>query len=135
MSHYRPIRRQLVKVSLPALLVFAPVAWSCASPGDADRGTAVGPITARIINHGRSDVRVYASRDGMRSLLGVVVAGRTEDFTLPSDLLGGAGGVRLVTDPIGGGPSLATDPLLVGPGQVVEWTLRTAPSQSGVTIR
>lgn len=135
MTHYTGNRRRFVKYALPAFVVLAAAASSCASGRDADRGTAVGPVTAQIVNHNRSDVRVYAARNGLRSLLGMVVAGRTETFPIPSDLLGGAGGVTLVADPIGGGPSLTTDPLVVAPGQLVEWTIRAAPNQSGVTIR
>lgn len=134
MSHYRGNRWRFVKYALPAFIVLAAAASSCAS-GDVDRGTAVGPVTAQIVNHSRSDVRVYAARNSLRSLLGMVVAGRTETFSVPSDLMGGAGGVTLVADPIGGGPSLSTDPLVVAPGQLVEWTIRAAANQSGVTIR
>ncbi|CAN5218908.1 hypothetical protein BH18GEM1_BH18GEM1_00010 [soil metagenome] len=111
----------------------------CAACGERTRSAGVRPgaprtATVRIVNWNWSDMRVYAARDGDRSLLGLVTTGATQTFPLPADLMGRTGELRLVADPVGSAILLSSEPFLIDHGQVVEWTIHDRPENSTIVV-
>lgn len=111
----------------------------CAACAERSRPAGVHPgaprtATVRIVNWNWSDMRVYAARDGVRSLLGLVITGTKQTFPLPADLVR-TGDLRLVADPVGSAILLSSEPFLIDHGQVVEWTIHDRPENSTIVVR
>jgi hypothetical protein len=121
-------------VILAGLLPVFEVLSACGVREAGQGGVSTAPVTIRIVNRNWADMRVYLQRNGARGLLGVVTSGATADFTAPPDLDTPGATLRLVADPIGSTVAFASEPFQVAPGQTVEWTIRTRPAQSGVTV-
>src|SRR5256885_6048303 len=57
------------------------------------------PVALRVTNSNWSDVRIYVVRGTMWMRLGTVTTNSTVDFTIPADVLSGAGAVTLGAGP------------------------------------
>ena len=88
----------------------------------------------RVVNQNRADMEVYLTRDGTRTLLGLVTAGSTDTFPVPPDMIGATGDLRLIADPVGSTLDIPSERFQVDPGRVVEWTIRVTPASSSLVI-
>lgn len=123
------------EVKLPT---WAALAWlallACATTEQASTQQAGQPVSsAVIVNHGRLDVRVYATGDGNRDLLGFVTAGSIQRFTIEPDIARAAW-ITLTADPVGSTEVIETDSFQLRPGDVVEWTIRPRSENSSFII-
>jgi FtsP/CotA-like multicopper oxidase with cupredoxin domain len=77
---------------------------------------------------------VYAVRGTSRIRLGMVTSMATQVFRLPEAVAGGAGGVRLLADPIGGSEQFLTPAMRVSPGDEVKLEIQNQLQISTVSI-
>lgn len=117
------------------LVVFLACVVGCGVRGETvDRPEASEPPVIRVVNHNLADMEVYLTRDGARGLLGLVTTGSTATFPVPSDMIGAAGDLRLIADPVGLRLDFRSEPFQVDLGQVVEWTIRARPASSSLVV-
>jgi hypothetical protein len=76
-----------------------------------------------VENQGFADMVVYAVNAGQRIRLGMATGHSTQRFTIPRHLVGGAGPIRFLADPIGGNRAPVSEELTVEPGDVVTLTI------------
>ncbi|MBI4540178.1 MAG: hypothetical protein HY704_11790 [Gemmatimonadetes bacterium] len=88
-----------------------------------------------VTNYNRQDIRVYVVRSGLRFRLGAVTSMNAAVFEIPGSVLGEAGEVQLLIDPIGGGWSHISDRILVQPGRTIEWIVNENPALSFPIVR
>lgn len=118
------------------LLVFLACIAGCGARGETlgrPEASEAAPVI-RVVNQNLIDMEVYLTRDGTRSLLGLVTAGSTSTFPVPSDMIGAAGDLRLIADPVGSALDFSSERFQVDPGQVVEWTIRARPTSSSLAV-
>lgn len=77
----------------------------------------------RVENQGFSDMVIYALSGAQRVRLGTVTGNSTRSFTIPRYLVGGAGSLRFLADPIGGTRTPVSEEMSVQPGEVVTLTI------------
>lgn len=88
----------------------------CASAGGAEPPYA----TVVVENDNTATVNIYAVRNGSRFRLGTVTGLATQEFQLRRHMLGSAGDLRLVIDPIGSQRNYPTQSIIVDEGDVIE---------------
>jgi hypothetical protein len=93
-----------------------------------------GEISIHVINRNRIDVEVYVAHDGIRNRLGLAVASRTTEFTVPLRLLGAGHEYRLLGDPMGLRIAITTEPLFGQAGDDVTWQLEDSFARSTVVV-
>jgi FtsP/CotA-like multicopper oxidase with cupredoxin domain len=99
-------------------------------PGESD-----APPRVRVTNHNWSNMTVYAVRGTSRIRLGMVTSMATQVFRLPDAVASGAGGVRLLADPIGGSEQFLTPAVQVGRGDEVKLEIHNQLQISSVSVR
>jgi hypothetical protein len=77
----------------------------------------------QVQNQGFSDMVVYAISGGQRIRPGLATGHSTNSFTIPRQLVRGAGPIRFLADPIGGNRSPVSEEMTVHPGDVVTLTI------------
>ncbi|HEU0079279.1 MAG TPA: hypothetical protein VFQ76_16610 [Longimicrobiaceae bacterium] len=103
-------------------------------PPELSRSGTGAPPTVRVTNNNWSNMTVYAVRGTTRFRLGMVTSMQTEVFRLPASLTGGAGGVRLLADPIGGSEQFLTPAVFVTRGEEVKLELENQLQVSSVSV-
>lgn len=89
----------------------------CASAGG---GPEPPYATVVVENDNIATVNIYAVRNGSRFRLGTVTGLATQEFELRRHMLGSAGDLRLVIDPIGSQRNYLTQSSIVNEGDVIE---------------
>ncbi|HEV2735691.1 MAG TPA: hypothetical protein VGV85_12675 [Longimicrobiaceae bacterium] len=112
----------------------APAARGGGSPAPEMYPEAEAPPTVRVTNHNWSNMTVYAVRGGTRIRLGMVTSMATQVFRLPGAILNGAGGVRLLADPIGGTEQFLTPAVQVSRGDEVKLEIHNQLQISSVSV-
>ncbi len=102
--------------------------------GPANAFAGATAATVVVSNDNWHDMRVYATRNGMRVRLGTVTSMSSQKFNLPGGLLGGAGELHLLADPIGSPNGYRSQPLLVRSGQMIEVNLRNNLALSTASV-
>lgn len=82
-----------------------------------------GPAMVQVENQGFSDMVIYAVSGGQRVRLGLANGHSTRTFTIPRYLVGGAGPLRFLADPIGGDRTPVSEEMVVQPGDLVTLTI------------
>jgi len=77
----------------------------------------------QVENQGFADMVIYAVRGSQRVRLGLATGHSTRSFTIPNYLFSGAGALRFLADPIGGGRTPMSEEMVVQPGEVVTLTI------------
>jgi len=88
-----------------------------------------------VLNNKRwLDVVVYVEHDGETSRIGQVTAASSRIFRVPAWILGSAGLVRLVADPVGEPGRELSDWVNVPGAVTLEWTLEHASGRSSLLL-
>jgi hypothetical protein len=98
-------------------------------PGESD-----APPRVRVTNNNWSNMTVYAVRGTSRIRLGMVTSMATQVFRLPDAVAAGAGGVRLLADPIGGTEQFLTPAVQVSRGDEVKLEIHNQLQISSVSV-
>jgi hypothetical protein len=77
----------------------------------------------QVDNQGFSDMVIYALNGAQRVRLGTATGHSTRTFTIPRYLVGGAGPLRFLADPIGGNRTPVSEEMTVQPGDLVTLTI------------
>jgi len=77
----------------------------------------------QVQNQGFSDMVVYAVSGGQRIRLGLATGNSTKTFTIPRNLVRGAGPIRFLADPVGSNRTPVSEEMTVQPGDVVTLTI------------
>jgi hypothetical protein len=88
--------------------------------------SAPSPESAAMLqveNRAFADMVIYAVRGAQRVRLGLATGNSTKSFTIPNYLIGGAGPLRFVADPIGGDRTPVSEEMAVQPGDIVTLTI------------
>jgi len=96
-------------------------------------GRPPAPPTVRVTNNNWSNMNVFAVRGTTRYRLGMVTSMATQVFRLPA-ALAGAGGVRLLADPIGGSEQFLTPAVYVRSGEEVKLELQNQLQISSISV-
>jgi hypothetical protein len=84
-------------------------------------GTASEPYATVVIeNDSAMNVNIHAVRHGSRIRIGMVPGVSSRDFPIRSDMLGPAGELRLLIDPIGSPRTYPAVPINVNRGDTIE---------------
>lgn len=116
---------------VPVLLVLLLAAGACVSGrgGQEERQSggssafADRPLRVRVENQNWNTIHVYILAGGQSRSLGQLSSQNTEEYEVPSQIMGSRREIRLVADPIGSREGFVTDRILVNPGDRVRWTL------------
>lgn len=79
--------------------------------------------TVEVENRGFADMVIYAVRGSQRIRLGLATGHSTKRFTIPAFLVGGAGPLRFLADPVGGNRMPVSEEMTVQPGDQVTLTI------------
>jgi hypothetical protein len=115
---------QIAKLAtLVAMIATVAACSNNAKPGRDDNGPQ--PTTRlRVENQAYLDMTVYVINDGgARQRLGTVTGNTTQEFVIPSYLIGPANSIRTVVEPIGSSRAGVSGSLSVQPGQSVSLTI------------
>jgi hypothetical protein len=82
-----------------------------------------GPAMVQVENQGFSDMVIYALNGAQRVRLGTATGHSTRRFTIPRYLIGGAGPLRFLADPVGGNRTPVSEEMTVQPGDLVTLTI------------
>jgi hypothetical protein len=82
-----------------------------------------GPAMLQVENQSFSDMVIYALNGAQRVRLGTATGNSTRTFTIPRYLVGGAGPLRFLADPIGGNRTPVSEEMTVQPGDLVTLTI------------
>ena len=93
------------------------------------------PVALRVTNSNWSDVRIYVVRGTMWTRLGTVTTNSTVDFTIPADLLSGAGTVSIVADPVAGRARWSTALPAISEGDEFEVVIENFLQYSHLVVR
>lgn len=89
----------------------------CASAG----GGPESPYAIVVVeNDNTATVNIYAIRNGSRFRLGTVAGLATQEFELRRHMMGSAGDLQLLIDPIGSPRNYPTQSIIVDEGDVIE---------------
>jgi hypothetical protein len=66
---------------------------------------------------------VYAVNGGQRIRLGLVTGNSTQTLSIPRQLIGRAGTIQFLADPVGGNRSPVSEEMTVNPGDIVTLTI------------
>src|SRR4028119_925965 len=98
-------------------------------------GESEAPPTVRVTNNNWANMTVTAVRGGTRIRLGMVTSMATQVFRLPGAVTTGAGGLRLLADPIGGSEEFLTPAVQVSRGDEVKLEIQNQLQISSVSVR
>ena len=101
-------------------------------PGDP--AVDIHGISVEVENNRPYAMQIWATRQGMRFMVGEVGPRTTSRFELPAILLRGAGELRLEADPFGSSLVEQSDPIVLAGGRQVQWRLR-AGGHSRIDVR
>jgi len=90
--------------------------------------------TLVVQNNNWTDMTLYVLRDGTRARIGAVNGLGQARFKLSSALVGGAGDIRILADPLGAGERFVSHPLNIMPGQEVRLRLENNIALSSYSI-
>jgi hypothetical protein len=112
------------------------LAAACGGGQGAGEGPTPGSAVQLVVrNNNFSDVTVYAvPQGGDPQRVGMVSGTQTATFTLRAGLLG-AGQLRLVADPLGGGGRGGSGPITVSPGQTITFTVEPLLGSSFAVVQ
>ena len=116
--------------SKPTVTMLVTVLVAAAAACGGERGPAPSALQTRdnavlvVQNDHWLDVTIYAVRAGTRQRLGTVAGLGTQTLPIHTTIVGGAGTVRFVIQPIGSSDAYATEHVLVGPSDSVELHIR-----------
>lgn len=121
--------------SLVAALVASASLAAC-TPAMSNSGEAMLPDHTTLIveNNNWTDMTVYVLRDGSRARIGSVTGLGKARFRLSDALIGGAGDVRILADPLGAGERFVSHPLTILPGQEVRLRLENNIALSSYSV-
>jgi hypothetical protein len=109
-----------LRAPVVALLVLTACGGRSASQSAAPEKAAV----LQVENQGFTDMVIYAyGTGGQRTRLGLATGNSTKSFNIPAYLLGGAGPLRFLADPIGASRGPVSDQMVVQAGDVVSLTI------------
>lgn len=125
--------RQYLAALATALLLTA-CAPGVAQTGSSGPSTMRDEATVKVANQNWSDMVIYVVRSGQRIRLGEVTSMTARTFRMPRTILGSAGSVSLVADPIGSMHEHVTDRIHVAPGQEIEFRIENHLSISSIAV-
>jgi hypothetical protein len=123
------VNMHLLGVALAAVLgsgACAPLTQSAAGPETR--------ATLLVENNNWADMNVFLVRDGMRTRVGSVPSLSRSLFVLSDAMVGGAGELRLLADPIGSSQVFVSQPIHVQPGQQVRFRLENNVQLSSYSV-
>jgi hypothetical protein len=100
----------------------------------ASAGATTVPATVKVTNYNWMDVVVYAVQGHSRVRLGQVTSMSNASFRLPTRMLNGTEGVRLMVDPVGSIEGWQTEGLNVHAGEQVQFNVQNSLSFSSVLV-
>lgn len=120
-------------------MIFAVAVSAVASTGCAPGSTGPSPVglgepalnntlSVTIENGRATSMRIFATRDNMKFLVGEVGPRETARFRMPRMIFSGRGDLRLVADPWGSTLEQESEPIVLTWGSEVEWRLRAGGS-------
>jgi hypothetical protein len=118
-----------LRSGLVALLVLSSACGAHRSTPASEPEPSSSEIPVVIDNQNVSDMEIYLVSNGSRLLIGHA-GGLNKTTLIIKNAVRGAGRVRLLADPIGGGGSITTPTLVVPPGQRIFWTIGSDPATS-----
>lgn len=98
-----------------AIVLLGGIAAACASTQSGDPSAIDERTTVTVDNRSLVDMTIYATR-GQRIRLGVANANSRTVLVIPPVLLGGAGLIRFVADPIGSNRTSVSEEISVSKG-------------------
>lgn len=108
---------------------------ACAPAMSSDGAATMPEQTALVVdNNNWTDMTLYVLRDGMRVRIGSVTALSKARFRLSDALIGGAGDVRILADPLAAGDRFVSHPLTILPGQEVRLRLENNIALSSYSV-
>lgn len=122
--------------SLVAALVASASLAACAPAmnGSEEVAQRNAETTLVVQNNNWTDMTVYVLRDGARARIGSVTGLSQGRFRLSDALVGGAGDVRILADPLGAGERFVSHPLIIMPGQEVRLRLENNIALSSYSV-
>ena len=109
----------------------------CVSRGVIDQPVPAAiaePVTLEVTNHNWADIVIYVVRGTQRVRMMTVVATTAATATIPDNMLGPGGEIRLHARPIGGRTRVTSERVWATPGSTVSWTLETDLRRSTVSV-
>lgn len=104
-----------MRMNAIALVLLGGIAAACSSTQSRDPGQIDERTTVTVDNRSLLDMTIYATR-GQRIRLGTANANSRTVLVIPSVLLGGAGLIRFVADPIGSNRASVSEEISVNKG-------------------
>lgn len=96
---------------------------ACAGQSRQEGPAPTDSAVVQVENQGFDDMVIYAVNGSQRVRLGLANGSSTRSFNIPSYLVGGAGSIRFLADPVGGSRAPVSEELSVQPGDVVTLTI------------
>lgn len=130
-------RNRLFAVALLSASCIPPGACSSSQlgPFGALDTQAPGGLLVTVANQHPSDMRVYLVRGSSEMPLGSLGTLERRTFVLPTAVVGHAGTIRLMADPLGARQVIVSPLIAAGPGDHVEWRIATHPQNSTFSVR
>lgn len=124
-----------------AMAVSAVASTGCA-PGNWAAPSLVGPgepamantLSVTVENRRSMSMRIFATRENMKFLIGEVGPQETARFEMPRIIFSGRGDLRLIADPWGSTLEQESEPIVVTGGREVQWRLR-AGGNDNIAVR
>jgi|SRR5712664_899592 len=99
-----------------------------------EKAEPVSDIPLKVTNRNWLDVVIYVLHDGQRTRVGTVTGSSSQEFALPSRLVGQSHELALLGEAIGSNDVARTERLTIQAGQYIEWTLETDLRRSSVGV-
>lgn len=122
--------------SLVAALVTSASLAACAPAMTGSEDVAFRNEQTMLVveNNNWTDMTLYVLRDGSRARVGSVTGLGHGRFKLPDALVGGAGDIRILADPLGAGERFVSHPLTIMPGQEIRLRLENNIALSSYSV-
>ena len=92
---------------------------ACTSARNAESSSVGAATVLQVDNQGLADMNVYIYNAGQRIRVGFAGGLRKTDIALPRTVVGGAGDVQFLLDPVGSSRASVTKRIYVEPGDTV----------------
>ena len=106
-----------------ALALLVSATTSCGGRSPETTPEPSGAAMVQVQNQGFSDMVVYAVSGGQRIRLGLATGNSTQTFTIPRNLVRGAGPIQFLADPVGSNRTPISEEMTVQPGDIVTLTI------------
>jgi len=122
--------------SLAAALIASASFAACAPAMKNTEDVALGNEQTMLVvqNYNWTDMTLYVLRDGTRARIGSVTGLGQGRFRLSDALVGGAGDIRILADPLGAGERFVSHPLTILPGQEIRLRLENNIALSSYSV-